>query len=122
MTVAQRDRGDQEWHEGHGGPSPGASSPTRWMLVREVGDEIVELGVSLRGVAAIEALLELLGLEPSGHVLFAKDLRDGVPVAIAGPQTAVAHFVGRTMIGVTLGHFQSLHLLPVVRYSLPKGT
>jgi MarR family transcriptional regulator, organic hydroperoxide resistance regulator len=104
MTVAERDRCDQDWHQGHRGPRPGPSRPGRWILAREVRDQVVELGVSLGGVAAIEALLELLGIEPSGQVVLAQDLCDGVSVAIAGPQTAVAHFVGLLMIGVTLGH------------------
>jgi hypothetical protein len=119
VAVAEGDRRDEERDER--GRSPPPSTPagageslrggTGGRPLGQVGEERVKLTERLRGIAAIQALLELVGIEPSGDVLFAEDVRDRLAVPVTRPETAVARFATILVIGLAIGHLNSLHWL-----------
>jgi hypothetical protein len=62
---------------------------------REVGDQLIEICVGLRGQAAINPDVELLSVQTSFDVAPPQDLSDGIPLLIADTEQAVARPNGR---------------------------
>jgi hypothetical protein len=77
-------------------------------LCRQVREHGVEVGVRLGRVTALDALLELVGLEPPGEVLLAKDVGDRFTVAISGSQATVVWSLVGVEVGSRLGHLRFL--------------
>src|SRR5262249_16587612 len=93
----QRDREEQErgWPQP---PGPGMPrQPMVRLLTREIGDQLVDLGVGLRRHAALEAGLEFIGVEASFQVALAQDLADRVAFLVADSQRPVAWSVARVV-------------------------
>ena len=74
--MAQHDRREDQRQERHCGPPPRPWHAMHRDLSGQVGDKLVELAKGLRGVAAIEAVLQLLGLEPPGEMLVAEEVSE----------------------------------------------
>src|SRR6185436_1278463 len=94
MAVADRadrgeDNGDEEDRRDHRarGEAAGAvrdAAPLR-VLVGEVGEQGRELGAGAGRVAALEALLQLVGVQPAVEMVAAQLLGDALAVGVRGP-------------------------------------
>ena len=91
--MAQRERHDQDRDQGqerdrgsaeHTRPGRGARRPDG-----QVDDDRVKLGVGLGCEDTVEALLQLVSIQPPGEVLLAKELSHRLTVGVGGPQASI---------------------------------
>jgi hypothetical protein len=108
-VAAHDDRGTHCKREERGGerPQPRAPRPARTpglaLFTREVGDELVELGVGLRRHAAIEPCLELVGVQTPLDMGLPQNLRDRVALLVSDSQRALGLGLSCRLLGEMVG-------------------
>jgi DNA-binding MarR family transcriptional regulator len=80
-----------------------AGGEGRLGIGREIGDQLVQIGVGLGLEAAAVAVGELVGVQAAGHMVAAQDVSDRIAIGVGGSQTSLRRLAPRVP-GDVLGH------------------
>ena len=106
-TSAEHDRGNHQREEQECQPRrplvPEAAGP-RPLRPRQVGHELIEVGVRARGEAALQAILELGVVDPSDQMLGAQQSRHVLTIIVGRPQATVAWLLPPALVNAGFSH------------------
>src|SRR5262249_43662443 len=97
----ERERQEQKRERPRPRPQRPCPAAAPCLVTREVGDELVELGVGLRRQAALETGLKLVDVQTSFQACPPHARADRPALRVAGAQAAVARTVARVVSVLT---------------------